>query len=290
MCMKKLFKFIKFYFFGIPLPLWQVLFFLLPFLFLFVISFWRIQNYQLSPSVSFDNYFYIFSNLTVIKSFMRSLLVIILTAIISISLAYPFVYFLVFFFKSKYSILIIFLTFIPLITSYILRSYSWRVILSDNGLINVFLLKLGLINSPLKLQYTLFSTELGFIGYYFPISVLFLYLSFSFFDKELISAAKDLGANSFNTFKMVTLPLSFPALAFGGAFTAILVLADFITPTIVGGNSIYLYSLHLKDVILINNWPRAAAMGILMAAFVVLLIVISAKTSLRRMKKSYSRK
>lgn len=285
--MKKLLKFNKIYLFGFPLPLWQTLFYFFPFLLLFSISFWQIRNYRLFPTLSLESYSYVFSNPTVFESFIRSLFVISVTAIILILLAYPFVYCLVFFVKSKkYSRLILSLTFIPLITSYILRSYSWRVILSGNGLINAILSKIGLIHSPLNLQYTPISTILGFICYYFPIPVLFLYLSFSFLNKELILAAKDLGASSLKTFRKITLPLSLPALAFGAAFTAILVFADFITPTIVGGSSIYLYSLHLKDVIMINNWPRAAAMGILMAFFVVFIIIISAMVSLRRITKS----
>ena len=152
-------------------------------------------------------------------------------------IAYPLAYYLATRAGKPRTTLLV-LIIIPFWTSFLIRTYAWEVILADQGLINGFLLSLGLAsdNTRLPLLYNPFAVYLGIIYNYLPLMVFPLYVSLERLDKSLLEASKDLGADRIGTFRQVTLPLTAPGLFTGILLTFIPLTGEYIIPTILGGS------------------------------------------------------
>jgi spermidine/putrescine transport system permease protein len=173
----------------------------------------------------------------------------------------------------RWRLLSVVLLFLPSWISYVVRTMSWLYILGREGLINNLLLKLGLIGEPLPLLYNDVSVQIGLVHYLLPIVILNLYIGIQAVDGSLVSAARTLGANGWQTFVAITLPLSLPGVLAGALLCFILAAGSYLTPLILSGpGKTYYASLIYQLVIQQANWPSGATASLV---FIVFLAAIA---------------
>lgn len=160
-------------------------------------------------------------------------------------------------------------------TNYLVRAYSWQIILANNGVVNYALTVLGLIKEPLDILYTPKAATIGLVHYLLAIMTFNIYTTLENIDKRLIEAAKDLGAGSFQTFWKITLPLSSGGLVTGAMFIFVLTFADFVSPSVLGGQNQRVFPQLVVDAVQWNiNWPMASAFAVIMVATILIILAL----------------
>jgi spermidine/putrescine transport system permease protein len=179
--------------------------------------------------------------------------------------------------KGKRKGLFVVLMFIPFWTSYVVRTFAWLPILGRTGLINYFLLRLGIVQKPIEwLLYNEFAVYVGLLYVYLLFMTLPIYLSLERIDKRLIEAAVDLGARPRNVFWRIILPLSWPGVMSGSIMVFLMGFGVFVTPTILGGPSGIMIGNAVADQFTAaSNWTFGALLSILMMAVVFGVILVS---------------
>lgn len=158
---------------------------------------------------------------------------------------------------------------------FIIRTYAWIIILSNNGVLNGFLLNLGIIGSPLDIMYTDYSMILGLTVSLLPFMILPVYVSVSTIEEDQIHAAKTLGATDFRAFREVTLPQSLPGIVSGVLFVFIIGAGAFLAPTLLGGPSTRMIAPVIETVFILDfNWPFAAALSIVYFGIIAVLLYL----------------
>lgn len=274
-----------YWFFLIPSAIILVFFFFFPLLIMLYYSFLQrgvyggfepIENLKeyIFSFAWVKNYIRVFDSLY-IPIYLRSIYIAFLTTIICLFIGYPVAYFIALKVKPENKILYLFLIIVPLWTSFLIRTYAWILILRDEGLINLFLLKIGLIDKPLSLLYNEFSVLLGLIYGELPFMILPIYASLEKIDIYLIEASKDLGADEFGTFKRVILPLTLPGIIVGVVIVFIPTLGSFIVSDLLGGaKSILVGNLIQNQFIVARDKPFGSAIAFVLSAFVLVLLYI----------------
>jgi len=258
----------------LPITGWEIFFYLVPLVFLLIISFWLTEDYRVIANWNLENYRRVFTDPIIRVAFWRSMVISITTLVATILIAYPFAYGLVFKIERKYRQLILIAIIAPFWTNYLLRVYSWYIILGDTGVINQFLLNWGIVHSPVKILYTHVATRIGLLHFLVTVMILNLYGTLDNVDKSLIEAANDLGAGPIKRFLHVTFPMSLPGLAVGSVFVFIFSFADFIAPTVLGGGTKPVYSQMVVDAAhWTANWPLASALSMVMLVVVMLFLL-----------------
>jgi spermidine/putrescine transport system permease protein len=260
----------------LPITGWEVFFYLIPLIFLLLISFWTTKDYRIVPEWNLKNYITVFTNPLVRVAFLRSLGITFSTLIITILAAYPFAYGLVFKLPKRYRQLILIAIIAPFWTNYLVRVYSWQLILGGSGVLNHVLLQLKLIDAPLNILYTHVATRIGLLHFLISVMILNLYGTLDNVDRSLIEAAHDLGAGPFRSFWWVTFPLSLPGLAIGTVFVFIFCFTDFVAPSVLGGGTKPVFSQAVVDAAhWTANYPLASALStVMMVAIAVFLLII----------------
>lgn len=156
---------------------------------------------------------------------------------------------------------------------FIIRTYAWIIILSNNGLLNRLLLALAVIREPLTILYTTYSMIIGLGVSLLPFVILPVYVSVSTIDEDQIHAAKTLGATDFRAFREITLPQSLPGIVAGVLFVYIISAGAFLAPTLLGDSGKRMIAPVIESVFIIDfNWPFAAALSVIY--FVVIAAVL----------------
>ena len=200
---------------------------------------------------------------------------------IIVLLAYPLAYYLALSgTKRKYILLLLLIA--PFLTSYLLRVLAWKVILGNQGAINTFLFWTGLRSPDHPLSQLLYSRfavmlVLGYI--WLPFVALPIFVSLESLDRRLLEAASDLGASRLQAFRRVTLPLSLPGVVAAFLFVFIPTLGEFVTPSLVGGASGYLYGNQMVDLFSTGfpDWETGSVLAIFLLGVVVALTVVFAR-------------
>lgn len=274
--------------FIIPSIIVLVFFFLVPILVMFYYSFLQrgiyggfepienIKEYILSFSW-LKNYVRVFEPIY-IPIYLRSIYIALLTTIICLLLGYPVAYYIAMKVKPRYRILYLFLVILPLWTSFLIRTYAWILILRDEGLINLFLIELGLIDKPLQLLYNEFSVLLGLVYGELPFMILPIYSSLEKIDVSLIEASKDLGANEIGTFWRVIFPLTLPGVLIGIVIVFIPTLGSFIVSDLLGGaKSMLVGNLIQNQFVVARDKPFASAIAFTLSLFVLIFLYVYKK-------------
>ena len=167
---------------------------------------------------------------------------------------------------------------LPFWTSYVIRSYAWLLVLAREGLVNQTLLNVGIIAEPITLANSRFATVTGFIHFFVMLLTLTIYANLVQLSPNYRLAARDLGANTFQIFRHVILPLSLPGIVTGAFLTFVLCIGDYVTPHILGGNN----ELTMPQVVMVQlgrraDFPLASAMAIVMMFFVTAAYLASAR-------------
>jgi spermidine/putrescine transport system permease protein len=167
--------------------------------------------------------------------------------------------------------LLIVLLFLPSWISYIVRTMSWLYVLGKTGLVNTLLLRAGLVGAPLPLLYNDFSIYLGLVHYLLPLMILNIYIGLGMVDRNLVDAARTLGAAEWQAFLSVTFPLSLPGLSAGALLCFILSAGTYVTPLILGGPGSNYYASFIYDTVISQaDWPFGATLSLV---FIALLAV-----------------
>jgi putative spermidine/putrescine transport system permease protein len=189
------------------------------------------------------------------------------------ALAVPYAYFLVRVASRRLRLVLLVATTLPLWVSYLVRVYSWRLILNPNGALNWALSAVGL--GDLNIAYTNWAMWLVFTYIWFPFMVLPVYAALERIPGSLLEASADLGGRAWTTFRRITLPLALPGIAAGSIFTFSLTLGDYIAPALVGGPGSQLIGNVVFDNIgLANNAPFAAAFATVPLAIMAVYLVV----------------
>ncbi|MCO4838279.1 MAG: ABC transporter permease subunit [Oceanospirillaceae bacterium] len=269
---------------GVPY-LWLTLFFFVPFVIVFKISFsemdYAIPPYtnlltwadeQLTLSLNFGNYTYLFTDYLYIRVYLSSIRIAGIATIICLLVAYPIAYVIARAPAATRNALLM-LVILPSWTSFLIRIYAWVGILKNNGLINNFLMWLGIIDQPIAMLNTEFAVYVGIVYAYLPFMVLPLYTNLMKLDNSLLEAAADLGAPPWKVFMSVTLPLSKAGMIAGSMLVFIPSVGEFIIPDMLGGAETLMIGKVLWQEFFNNrDWPVASAVAIVMLLLLLLPI------------------
>ena len=164
---------------------------------------------------------------------------------------------------------------LPFWTSVLVRSYAWMVLLGRHGLVNEFLIGLGLLDTPLRLLNTPFAVCIAMIHILLPYMILPIASVLRQIDAALLRAAAGLGAPPWRVFLQVVLPLSMPGVAAGVLLVFVLALGFYITPALVGGPRDLMLSMLIAQQVDLLNWPYAACLSAALLATTLLLILLA---------------
>ena len=204
------------------------------------------------------------------ESYLLSLKYALWTTLLCLFFGYPFAYFLA---RSKPSVrpLLLLMVMLPFWTSFLLRVYAWKGLLTDQGIINHLLIFLGITAEPVQMLYNDVSMLLGMTYVYLPFMVLPLYANLVKLDQRLLEASQDLGATPWQTFWLVTVPLSRSGIVAGSMLVFIPCLGEFVIPSLLGGaENLMIGRVVWDEMFSSNNWPRASALAIAMIVGVVM--------------------
>jgi putrescine transport system permease protein len=202
-------------------------------------------------------------------AYLLSLKYALWTTVLCLLLGYPFAYFMA---RASATIrpLLLMMVMLPFWTSFLLRVYAWKGILADQGVVNNILIALGLIPEPVQMLYTDISMLVGMTYVYLPFMVLPLYANLVKLDLRLLEAAYDLGASPWKAFWLVTVPMSRSGIVAGSMLVFIPCLGEFVIPSLLGGaENVMIGRVVWDEMFSSNNWPRAAALAIIMILAVI---------------------
>lgn len=259
-----------------PTGIWLFLFMGVPLIMVLLYSFWvHVPGELVERTFTLENYERFLTRPIYIRILLRSFRVGFQTAILALILAYPTAYYLAN--RRSSSTMLIFLILVPFWTSYLIRLFSWMLILMERGVANGVLLSIGIIDEPMRLLFTPFAVVIGLIYSAIPFTILPIYAVLRGIDPELVPAAKMLGANDFQAFMEVTLPLSVPGIMTALIITFISGAGSFLAPAILGGKGADLMSNVIVNRFLQTfDWPFGSALGIvLLLTMIVLLMIVS---------------
>lgn len=204
---------------------------------------------------------------------IKSIMVSLVATVLVIVLAYPMAYFLAFRIQRNKTLWLVLLT-IPFWTSYLLRVFSWKIVLGYNGAINSALKALGIIDRPLEfLLYNPAAVTITLAHAWIAFTVLPIYVSLEKIDRSLLEAATDLGDTRWRRFLKVTLPLSAPGTIGAALLVFIPTVGDYVTPMLVGGPGGTMIGNLIQELFLKqNNAPLGAAVALMMMAVIGVLV------------------
>lgn len=273
---------------GVPL-IWLTLFFILPFLIVLKISFatqivgippftdlfdWSGGGLFPNLQIDWSNYSYLFEDPLYIVAYFNSVKIAFFSTCICTLIAYPVAYGVARVPETWRNPLLLLIV-LPFWTSLLLRVYAWIGLLKNNGVINNFLISLGVISEPLPMMNNAFSVYVGIVYSYLPFMLLPLYATLSRLDFTLLEAAADLGASRTRAFFTVTLPLSIPGVIAGAMLVFIPAIGEFVIPSLLGGPATTMIGRVIWDEFFENQaWPVASAVAIALMLFLVVPIMI----------------
>ena len=264
--------------------LWLLLFFLAPFLIILKISVaepivaqppftplfeWGAAGFE-GIRATFSNFAFLFQDGYYGIIYLSSLKMAAIGTALCLLLGYPMAYYIARQSPQRRHLLLL-AVILPFWISFLLRVYAWIGLLNNRGLINEFLLGIGLIDRPLPMLYNDFAVYLGIVYSYLPFMILPLYANLERLNLDLLDAAADLGARRWQAFVDVTLPLSVPGIIGGCLLVFIPAVGEFVIPALLGGADTLMIGRVLWDEFFLNrDWPVASAVSV-----VLLLLLIA---------------
>jgi ABC-type spermidine/putrescine transport system permease subunit I len=259
--------------FGPAAAVLLVLFFI-PLAIVFVYSFWTVQNLQLIPTWTLQNYLKFFQTDTYIRTFLKTVIMAVLVTAAGIGMAFPFAYFLARYVSPRWQRIMLLAVIIPFWSSYLVRVYAWQAILGEKGALNWLLMQLGITSEPLTIfLYNDVGVFIVLTYVYFPFAALSLYSSLEKFDFTQLTAAQDLGATPLRAMRRILIPQVRPGFITAMIFVFIPIIGEYLTPTLVGGTKGVLIGNLIVNFYRGGAFPAMAAAAFIIAAFILLLLV-----------------
>ena len=269
---------------ALPFALVFVLFFLIPLALIAMVSLWNFNEYELIPAVTFRNYLSLFegcSRLTdngdlcvTLSTYISTLKFCLLVWAITLLIGFSVAYFLAFHVRSATMQTVLFvLCTVPFWTSNVIRMISWVPLLGRNGLVNQGLIGMGVVDQPVEwLLFSHFSVVLAFVHLYTMFMIVPIFNSMMRIDRSLLEAASDAGATGWQTLWNVIVPLSRTGILIGSIFVITIVMGDFVTIGVMGGQQIASIGKIIQVQTSYLQFPLAAANAVILLAVVLMII------------------
>ena len=281
---------------GVPF-IWLFLFFMLPFFIVLKISFaeadvaippyTEIYSYidqKLQVLLNFSNYVLLSEDDLYIAAYLGSLKMALISTVLCLLIGYPMAYAIA---KARADLqtVLLLLIMMPTWTAILIRVYAWMGILSNNGLLNGFLMSMGWISEPLQILNTNLAVYIGIVYSYLPFMILPLYANLVKHDPSLLEAASDLGSSTFNSFWKITVPLSKNGIIAGCMLVFIPVVGEFVIPELLGGPETLMIGKVLWQEFFNNrDWPVASALAVVMLAILIVPIILFNRSQAKEME------
>ena len=266
---------------------WLLIFFLIPFLVVAKISFsvaaiarppylpiveWVDGFFRIN--LNFGNYLFLLEDPLYVAAYLGSVKIAGISTLIALVIGYPMAYLIARSEPDRRNLLLM-LVVLPFWTSFLLRVYAWIGFLKSNGVINNFLMSIGIIDEPLVMLQTDFAVYVGIVYTYLPFMILPLYANLVKLDEAYLEASADLGARPVTTFFTVTMPLSLSGLIAGCMLVFIPAVGEFVIPALLGGPDTLMIGQVLWNEFFSNrDWPIASAVAIVMLFVLVIPIML----------------
>ncbi|WP_339782922.1 ABC transporter permease subunit [uncultured Marinobacter sp.] len=266
---------------------WLLIFFLIPFLVVAKISFsvaaiarppylpiveWVDGFFRIN--LNFGNYLFLLEDPLYVAAYLGSVKIAGISTLIALVIGYPMAYLIARSEPDRRNLLLM-LVVLPFWTSFLLRVYAWIGFLKSNGVINNFLMSIGIIDEPLVMLQTDFAVYVGIVYTYLPFMILPLYANLVKLDEAYLEASADLGARPITTFFTVTMPLSLSGIIAGCMLVFIPAVGEFVIPALLGGPDTLMIGQVLWNEFFSNrDWPIASAVAIVMLFVLVIPIML----------------
>ena len=272
---------------AIPFALIFIAYFVVPLILTLIVSFWDYTEYSIIPDFIFGNYFYIFQGCftfedglcLTFKTYISTFFFCFFTWLITLLLGFCVAYFLAFYVNSlPIQITLFLICTIPFWTSNVIRMVSWIPLLGRNGLVNETLISIGIIQEPVEwLLYSSFSVVLALVHLYTLFMIVPIFNSMLRIDKEVIEAAYDSGASQFQIITNVIIPLCKPGIIIGSIFVITVVMGDFLTIGIMGGQQLASIGKIINTEMNYLQLPGAAANSVILLLITIFIIIVMTK-------------
>nr|WP_218959283.1 ABC transporter permease subunit [Pseudomonas rustica] len=281
---------------GVPF-IWLFLFFMLPFFIVLKISFaeadvaippyteiYTFVEQKLQLLLNLGNYAMLAGDELYIAAYLGSLKMALISTVLCLLIGYPMAYAIATARKEMQTVLVL-LIMMPTWTAILIRVYAWMGILSNNGLLNGFLMNMGFIDEPLQILNTNLAVYIGVVYSYLPFMILPLYANLVKHDHSLLEAASDLGSSTFNSFWKITIPLSKNGIIAGCMLVFIPVVGEFVIPELLGGPETLMIGKVLWQEFFNNrDWPVASALAVVMLAILIVPIILFNRSQAKEME------
>ena len=277
----------------IALPyLWLVALFLVPFIIVMKIS---LSDYALArppyapqldwnegwagirtffAALDFENFVFLTTDDLYWKAYLSSLKIAAISTVLTLLVGYPIAYAMARA-PTEWRPTLLMLVILPFWTSFLIRVYSWMGILSTEGVLNQFLMAIGVISEPLTILNTNWAVYIGIIYTYLPFMILPIYSALEKLDDSLLEAAEDLGCSRFTAFWLVTMPLSRNGIIAGSFLVFIPTIGEFVIPSLLGGSDTLMIGKILWEEFFSNrDWPVASAVAVVLLIILIVPIVL----------------
>ncbi len=263
---------------SIPYLVWTVIFIVIPLILIVLYAFTVGGNPVRTLNFTLSNFAKV-NEPTYIRVFIKSLELGVLTTAICLFAGYPLAYIISRFPDEQQDILILVVT-IPTWINMLLRTYAWMNLLSDNGIINGLLAKLGL--GSLHMMYTDFAVIIGMVCNFMPFMIIPIHTSLQKMDPSLIEAAMDLGASPLQTFRKIILRLSMPGVINGIVMVFLMGISSFVIPKLLGGGQYVLIgNLIESQFITVGDWNFGSAISTILAVIILIAMRLMKKMDLK---------
>lgn len=269
---------------ALPMGLVFLVFFVVPLVLTLVVSFWQYNEYEIIPAFTLNNYADIFNNCfgggdsgdmcVTFKTYLSTLKFCVLVWLITLVLGFTVSYFIAFYVSSVGTQTLLFLLCtIPFWTSNVIRMISWVPLLGRNGLLNQGLMGLGVINTPVEwFLFSDFSVVLAFVHLYTMFMIVPIFNSMMRIDRALVEAARDAGATGWQILWNVIVPLTKTGIIIGSIFVITIVMGDFVTIGVMGGQQIASVGKIIQVQTSYLQFPAAAANAVILLIVVLMII------------------
>ncbi len=260
-----------------PGALWLLVFLIAPVTMIVLASFWTKTNTGFDAfKWTFSNYGRLFDTVVYREVLVDTLKNAFIVLVLCLLIAYPVAYFLAVCIKSiRLQIALFIVVLAPFWTAYVIRIIAWYPILGRQGAINYGLEKLGIISAPLDfLLFSNFAVVLALVQLYVLFMVTPIFFQLATIDQSAVEAARDLGASPYKVFREVILPLSLPGVLIGCIFVFVLVMGEFATVQIIGGNQIQSVGTIVRSYYTNIDLPAAAAGSSILVAVMMIGVAV----------------
>ena len=249
-----------------PGVLWMVLFLVLPMLMMVYVSFWTQTTFKIEPTLTLKSWVTFFTSDTYLGALWTTVRIWLIVLVATVLVGYPAALYVGLFVKNKaLQTVLLVLCVIPFWTSFLIRVLAWRPMLGKEGAINMILINVGIIDTPIEvLLFSELSVIIGMTQIYCVFMVGPIAFMLGRIDHSIIEAAQDLGAGFWRIFRTIILPLSMPGVVVGAIFVSVMVLGEFATSAALSGRKVNLLGNIIVTQVGSLKWAFAAVAGVVL--------------------------